>query len=173
MEARGTISKYQVTFGLTGTAARLATRFSSDPQLSEAQIVSLMATGDVPSTSVSGGPIGPAPVSSDESVSKAARELLASLASDAVTSRTKEFFRLDRFQIDPTFSTGSTFDAPRITVGKSLGKSFNATVSFVLSGNQQQIITLDYQLSPTAFLQARLDEFGIYSLELRFRQRLR
>ncbi len=173
MEARGTISRYQVTFGLTGTASRLVPRFSSDPQLSEAQIISLMATGDVPSTSVAGGPIGPAPVSSDESVSKAARELLASLASDAVTSRTKEFFRLDRFQIDPAFSTGSTFDAPRITVGKSLGKDFNATVSFVLSSNQQQIITLDYQLSTTAFLQARLDEFGVYSLELRFRQRLR
>ncbi len=173
MEARGTVSKYQVTFGLTGTAARLATRFSSDPQLSEAQIISLMATGDVPSTSVAGGPIGATPTSSDESVSKAARELLASLASDAVTSRTKEFFRLDRFQIDPAFSTGSTFDAPRITVGKSLGKDFNATVSFVLSSNQQQIITLDYQLSRTAFLQARLDEFGVYSLELRFRQRLR
>ena len=90
-----------------------------------------------------------------------------------MTSRTKEFFRLDRFQIDPAFSTGSTFDAPRITVGKSLGKDFNATVSFVLSSNQQQIITLDYQLSPTAFLQARLDENGVYSLELRFRQRLR
>jgi hypothetical protein len=173
MEARGTISKYLVTFGLTGTAARLSPHFSSDPQLSEAQIISLMATGDVPSTSVAGGPIGPAPVSSDESVSKAARELLASLASDAVTSRTKEFFRLDRFQIDPAFSTGSTFDAPRITVGKSLGKDFNATVSFVLSSTQQQIITLDYQLSSTAFLQARLDEFGVYSLELRFRQRLR
>jgi hypothetical protein len=173
MEARGTINKYQVTFGLTGTAARLATRFSSDPQLSEAQIITLMATGDVPSTSVAGGAVGGTPTSSDESVSKAARELLASLASNAVTSRTKEFFRLDRFQIDPAFSTGSTFDAPRITVGKSLGKDFNATVSFVLSSNQQQIITLDYQLSPMAFLQARLDEYGVYSLELRFRQRLR
>ncbi len=172
MEARGTINKYQVTFGLTGTASRLATRFSSDPQLSEAQIVSLMATGDA-GTAAAGGAVGAAPTSSDESVSKAARELLASLASDAVTSRTKEFFRLDRFQIDPSFSTGSTFDAPRITVGKSLGKDFNATVSFVLSSNQQQIITLDYQLSPTAFLQARLDENGVYSLELRFRQRLR
>jgi hypothetical protein len=173
MEARGTISKYQVTFGLTGTAERLVPRFSSDPQLSEAQIVTLMATGDISATSVAGGPVGPAPTSTDESVSKAARELLASLASDAVTSRTKEFFRLDRFQIDPAFSTGSTFDAPRITVGKSLGKDFNATVSFVLSSNQQQIITLDYQLSSTAFLLARLDENGVYSVELRFRQRLR
>ncbi len=172
LEARGTVSRYQITFGLTGTTARLAARFSSDPQLSEAQIVSLMATGDIPQSGVAGAPVGPAPTSSDESVSKAARELLASLATSAVTSRTKEFFRLDRFQIDPVI-TGTSFDAPRVTVGKSLGKNFNATVSFVLSSNQQQIITLNYQLTPAALLQARLDENGIYSLELRIRQRLR
>jgi hypothetical protein len=170
IEARGTINRYQVTFGLTGTPSRLAPRFSSDPQLSEAQIVSLMATGDVPQSA--GAPVGPAPNSSDESVSKAARELLASLATEAVTSRTKDFFRLDRFQIDPTV-TGTSFDAPRVTVGKSLGKNFNATVSFVLSSNQQQIITLDYQLSPAAAILAKLDETGVYSLELRIRQRLR
>ena len=170
IEARGLINRYQVTFGLTGTPSRLAPRFSSDPQLSEAQIVSLMATGDVPQSA--GAPVGPAPNSSDESVSKAARELLASLATEAVTSRTKDFFRLDRFQIDPTV-TGTSFDAPRVTVGKSLGNNFNATVSFVLSSNQQQIITLDYQLSSAAVVQAKLDETGVYSLELRIRQRLR
>jgi len=172
LEARGTVSRYQISFGLTGTPSRFVPRFSSDPQLSEAQIVSLMTSGDLPQSAVAGAPVGAAPISSDDSVSRAARELLASLATSAVTSRTKEFFRLDRFQIDPTV-TGTSFDAPRVTVGKSLGKDFNATVSFVLSSNQQQIITLDYQLTPAALIQARLDENGIYSLELRIRQRLR
>jgi hypothetical protein len=172
LEARGTVSRYQITFGLTGTPSRLAPTFSSDPQLSEAQIVSLMATGDVPQSTVAGAPAGPAPISSDTSVSNAARELLAGLATEAVTSRTRDFFRLDRLQIDPTV-TGTSFDAPRIVVGKSLGNNFNATVSFVLSSTQQQIITLDYQLSSAAAIQARLDENGIYSIELRIRQRLR
>ena len=172
LEARGTVSRYLISFGLTGTPSRLVPRFSSDPQLSEAQIVSLMTSGDVPQSAVAGAPVGAAPISSDDSVSKAARELLASLATSAVTSRTKEFFRLDRLQIDPTI-TGTSFDVPRVTVGKSLGKDFNAMVSFVLSSNQQQIITLDSQLTPAALIQARLDENGIYSLELRIRQRLR
>jgi hypothetical protein len=172
LEARGTVSRYQISFGLTGTPSRLVPRFSSDPQLSEAQIVSLMTSGDIPQSAVAGAPVGAVPISSDDSVSKAARELLASLATSAVTSRTKEFFRLDRLQIDPTI-TGTSFDVPRVTVGKSLGKDFNAMVSFVLSSNQQQIITLDYQLTPAAAIQARLDENGIYSIELRIRQRLR
>src|SRR5512140_3758326 len=66
--ARGTISRYQVTFGLTGTPSRLAPRFSSDPQLSEAQIVSLMTSGDIPQSAVAGAPVGGAPISSDDSV---------------------------------------------------------------------------------------------------------
>ena len=172
LEARGTVSRYQISFGLTGTPSRLVPRFSSDPQLSEAQIVSLMTSGDIPQSAGAGAPVGAAPISSEESVSKAARELLASLATSAVTSRTKEFFRLDRFQIDPLI-TGTSFDAPRVTVGKSLGRDFHATVSFVLSSNQQQIITLDYYLTSAALIQARLDENGIYSVELRIRQRLR
>ncbi len=172
LEARGTVSRYQITFGLTGTPSRLAPTFSSDPQLSEAQIVSLMATGDVPQSTVAGAPAGPAPISSDVSVSNAARELLAGLATEAVTSRTRDFFRLDRLLIDPTV-TGTSFDAPRIVVGKSLGNNFYGTVSFVLSSTQQQIISLDYQLSSAAAILARLDENGIYSIELRIRQRLR
>ena len=90
LEARGTVSRYQISFGLTGTPSRLVPRFSSDPQLSDAQIVSLMTSGDIPQSAVAGAPVGAAPISSDESVSKAARELLASLATSAVTSRTKE-----------------------------------------------------------------------------------
>jgi translocation and assembly module TamB len=172
LQARGTVSRYQITFGLTGTPSRLAPTFSSDPQLSEAQIVSLMATGDVPQSTVAGAPAGPAPISSDVSVSNAARELLAGLATEAVTSRTRDFFRLDRLLIDPTV-TGTSFDAPRIVVGKSLGNNFYGTVSFVLSSTQQQIISLDYQLSSAAAILARLDENGIYSIELRIRQRLR
>lgn len=177
VEARATINRYQIGIGLSGTPTRLVPRFTSDPLLSDAQIVSLIATGELPANTVTGVPVGgtTGPLSSDESVSKAARELIASLATQAVTSRTKSFFRLDRFQIDPTFS-GTNFDAPRITVGKTISKDFTATASYKLtssSTNQPYIITLDYQLSPTAVIQARSDEYGIISLELRFRQRLR
>jgi translocation and assembly module TamB len=176
LEARGTINRYTITIGLSGTPSRLVPRFTSDPLLSDAQIVSLIATGELPTSTVSGVPVGgTGPLSSDESVSKAARELIASLATQAVTSRTKTLFRLDRFQIDPTFS-GANFDAPRIMVGKTISKDFSATVSYKLSSSstsQPYIVTLEYQLSPTAFIQGRSDEIGIISLELRFRQRLR
>jgi hypothetical protein len=126
--------------------------------LTEAQIVSLLR----------GLPLGDrrrrGERPSDESVANAARDLLAGLATEALTSRTKEFFRLDRLQIDPNY-VGSTFTGPRVTVGKTFGRDFTATVAYQFgsaNSQQQQVITLEYQISPNAFLQAMQDEYGIY-----------
>ncbi len=156
-----------------GTPTRLAPRFTSEPLLSEAQIISLLATGTLPASAVGGA--GAGNPSSDESVAKAARDLLTGLATAAITSRTKEFFRLDRLQIDPNY-VGSTFTGPRVTIGKTFGRAFSATVAYQFGSSnsrQQQVITLEYQISPNSFLQAMQDENGIYSIDLKFRQRLR
>lgn len=165
---------YRVRAIVTGTPERLAARFTSDPQLSEAQIISLLATGVLPPSAIPGAP-GGSTTSSDASVAQAARDLLAGLATEALTSRTKEFFRLDRFQIDPNFQ-GSSFTGPRVTIGKTFGKNFTAMIAYQFgSANnaQQQVISLEYEISPTAFLQAMQDEYGVYSIELKFRKQLR
>jgi autotransporter translocation and assembly factor TamB len=177
VDARTTVrtaqGDYRVRVVVTGTPTRLAPRFTSEPLLSEAHIISLLATGTLPATAVGGASAGNP--SSDESVAKAARDLLTGLATSAITGRTKEFFRLDRLQIDPNY-VGSTFTGPRVTIGKTFGRNFSATVAYQFgsaNSRQQQVITLEYQLSPNAFLQAMQDENGIYSIDLKFRQRLR
>ena len=171
---RTTQGDYRVRAVVTGTPSRLAPRFTSEPMLTEAQIVSLLATGALP-PSVTGGVAPGGSLSSDESVANAARDLLAGLATSALTSRTKEFFRLDRLQIDPNY-VGSTLTGPRVTVGKTFGRDFTATVAYQFgsaNSQQQQVITLEYQIAPNTFLQAMQDEYGIYSIDLKFRQRLR
>ncbi|MFI5181331.1 MAG: translocation/assembly module TamB domain-containing protein [Thermoanaerobaculia bacterium] len=166
--------EYRVRVVVTGTPERLAAKFSSDPQLTEAQIVSLLASGALPTSATPGAPVG-STASSDASVTQAARDLLTGLATEALTSRTKQFFRLDRFQIDPNFQ-GTSYTGPRLTVGKSFGKNFTATIAYQFgsaSNAQQQVIVLEYQLSPTAFIQAVQDEYGVYSVEIVFRSLLR
>ena len=166
--------EYRIRAVVTGTPARLSAQFSSDPQLTEAQIVSLMASGALPATATSGGPVG-GTASSDASVSQAARDLLTGLATEAITSRGKEFFRLDRLQIDTNFQ-GTSFTGPRVTIGKTFGKNLTATIAYQFgsaSNAQQQVISLVYEISPKAFVQAMQDEYGVYSIELVFRQTLR
>lgn len=172
LEARTTIRDYQITVGVTGTVARLAPQLSSDPPLSQSQIVSLITTGELPSSNTLGIPSGATPVSSDESIVSAARDLIAGLVTQAATERTKSFFRLDRLQIDPVF-VGSSFDAPRLTLGKQVAKNLTVTYSYKASSNQEQVILVEYQLTPQAFLQFAKDETGVYSVDLKIRQRLR
>jgi translocation and assembly module TamB len=171
LEARTQVKEYFLTLGVSGTASRVVPRFSSYPQLPEAQIVSILATGEVPSTSA--GSIGSvSPVSTDQDIVAAARELIAGLATDAAASRTKEFLRLDRLQIDPVF-IGSTFDAPRLTVAKRLSNDLTVTYSYKASTDQEQVLLVEYQISPSAFVQFLRDENGVYSAEVKIRQRLR
>ncbi len=166
--------EYRVRAVVTGTPERLAAKFSSDPQLTEAQIVSLLASGTLPANATTAAPVG-STASSDASVTQAARDLLTGLATEALTSRTKQFFRLDRLQIDPNF-VGTSFTGPRVTVGKTFGRNFTATIAYQFgsaSNAQQQVISLEYQISPTAFVQAIQDEYGVYSIEIVFRNQLR
>lgn len=171
LEARTQVKEYAITLGVSGTATRIVPRFTSYPQLPEAQIVSILATGEVPSTTA--GSIGSvSPVSTDQDIVAAARELITGLATDAAASRTKEFLRLDRLQIDPVF-IGSTFDAPRLTVAKRLSSDLTLTYSYKASTDQEQVILVEYQVSPSAFVQLLRDENGVYSAEVKIRQRLR
>ncbi len=171
LEARTQVKEYAITLGVSGTASRIVPRFTSYPQLPEAQVVSILATGEIPSTSA--GSLGSvSPVSTDQDIAAAARELIAGLATDAAASRTKEFLRLDRLQIDPVF-IGSTFDAPRLTVAKRLSNDLTLTYSYKASTDQEQVILVEYQVSPSAFVQLLRDENGVYSAEVKIRQRLR
>jgi len=171
LEARTQVKEYAITLGVSGTASRIVPRFTSYPQLPEAQIVSILATGEVPTTTA--GTVGSvSPVSTDQDIVAAARELITGLATDAAASRTKEFLRLDRLQIDPVF-IGSSFDAPRLTVAKRLSSGLTVTYSYKASTDQEQVLLVEYQLSPTAFVQLLRDENGVYSAEVKIRQRLR
>ncbi len=170
LSATTSVREYQISFELTGTAKRLAPRFSSYPQLSDAQIVSLLANGELPTSSSFAGS---APVSTDQSVAGAARDLLASVATDAVAGRTKDLFRLDRLNIDPVFQ-GSTFDAPKLTIGKQIAKDLTVTYSYkAATSNQEQLVVVDYQISPRVLLQFVRDEQGVYSVEVKIRQVIR
>lgn len=171
LEAQTQVKEYSITFGISGTATRIVPRFTSYPQLPEAQIVSILATGEIPSSTA--GSVGSvSPVSTDQDIVAAARELITGLATDAAASRTKEFLRLDRLQIDPVF-VGSTFDAPRLTVAKRLSNELTVTYSYKASTDQEQVLLVEYQVSPKAFVQLLRDENGVYSAEVKIRQRLR
>ena len=80
---------------------------------------------------------------------------------------------MDSRLIEPPVFVGSSFDSPRLTIGKAISKDLTVTYSYRASSNQEQVIVVEYQLTRNSFLQFLRDETGVYSVDLKIRQRAR
>jgi autotransporter translocation and assembly factor TamB len=101
----------------------------------------------------------------------AASGIVAGALAGGVTRPTQRLFRLDRFQIDPVF-TGSQLTDIRSTVGKQVTPELLVTYSQSLNSDKESIVQLEWRITHTIVLQALRDENGIYSINVRRRQRL-
>ena len=77
---------------------------------------------------------------------------------------------LDRFQIDPVFS-GSQLTDIRSTVGKQITPELLVTYSQSLNSDKESVVQLEWRLANSITLQALRDENGVYSINVRRRQR--
>ncbi|HJW14936.1 MAG TPA: hypothetical protein VJ776_09575, partial [Thermoanaerobaculia bacterium] len=78
---------------------------------------------------------------------------------------------LDRFEIDPVFTGSGPVDV-RSTVGKQVTPNLLVTYSQSFDTSREPIFRLEWWISDTIVLQGRRDENGIYSIDVRRRQRL-
>ena len=143
--------------------------FASDPPLSKNDIVSLLSLGVTAENLVG----------SEGSVSAAEA---ASIALGPYKGRVEEGIRgivgLDRFSIEPAFSSTDKSFEPRFTVGKSFGERFSVSVSTALGGTAESSATAELQVLENMFFQgvwksATTEREGDLGGDVRFRYRYR
>ena len=157
---------YEVVLALSGTTDRLEAELRSDPPLSELDVLSLLAAGDV-SASTSDSGLGPR--TSDGAVS--ASSLLYGQASTIVGQRVNRLFGLDRFRLDP-LQSGDTLSSARVTVGKQLSRDVFVTYSVDSSSTDNSVLEVEWRLSPRVVLILSQTADGSYSVDARFEQSL-
>ena len=162
LHLRAEIRGYDVGVGLVGTWPRIQTTFSADPPLPDEEIVSLLLTGASPGASAAAG---------NQNLATTAGNIAGSAATSLVTRPTQRLFKLDRFEIDPVFSSSGPVDV-RSTVGKQITPNLLVTYSQSFDTSKEPIFRLEWWLSDTIVLQGRRDENGIYLIDVRRRQRL-
>lgn len=127
IDGRAETRKGNVTIAVsvTGTLDKYEVEFASDPPLSKNSIVSLLSLG-VPAEALAG---------SEGSVGAGAA---ASVALGPYKGRVEEEIRgivgLDKFAIEPVFSSASKSVESRFTVGKEFGERFSVTFSTNVGG---------------------------------------
>lgn len=159
-----------ITVSVTGTLDKYEVEFASDPPLSKNSIVSLLSLG-VPAEALAGaeGTVGAGAA--------------ASIALGPYKGRVEEEIRgivgLDKFAIEPAFSSASKSFESRFTVGKDFGDRFSVSFSTNVGGSSPDTsAAAEFKLGENVFLQgawqsATTTREGDVGGDVKFRYRYR
>lgn len=161
VQAETHVREYQIRLGVSGTADRATVTFVSDPALTDANILALLALGKT-SEELKGkeGNVGVG-----EATSFATGKF-----QDILESRARSLTGLDRFQVDPYLSK-TDMAVPRVTVGKAIiqDKLFMTYSSNVGATTPEQVFRIEYILNKNMSLIGQRDEIGNLGADVKFR----
>jgi translocation and assembly module TamB len=175
IQAESQIRGYRVIVGLTGPLSQPQASVRSEPALPQADVVSLITTGQLSTGDTSASILAQSEVG-------AATSLLTDALINAPAQRaTSKLFGLTRFEISPVIGgTAGSTPAARLTLGRRISKEVTVTYSTNVASDPNQILALEYRVSDrlsfvaqyeqasTRRLSARTNNFNF---EIRFRKR--
>ena len=174
IQAESQIRGYRVRVGLNGPLSQPQATISSEPALPQADVVSLITTGQLASGDTSTS------ILSQSSLGTATSLLTDALINAPAQRATSKLFGLSRFEINPVIGGQGTTPSARLTVGKRINKDVTVTYSTNVASDPNQILSLEYRLSDRLFFVAQYEQASTrkltarndnFSFEIRFRRR--
>jgi translocation and assembly module TamB len=175
IQAEAEIKGYDVITSITGPLTQPSINVRSDPALPQVDVVSLILTGDLAT-----GETG-ASALAQSGLGTAASLLTESLISAPARRATDKLFGLNRFELDPLISgRGGQSPTARLTVGRQINKNLSVTYSTNVTGNQNQVLAVEYRVSNRISFVAQYEQGGAtgfgsrndnFSFEVRLKKR--
>ncbi|HSE15927.1 MAG TPA: translocation/assembly module TamB domain-containing protein [Pyrinomonadaceae bacterium] len=175
IQGESQIRGYRVIVGLSGPMSQPQASVRSEPALPQADVVSLITTGQLSSGDTSSS------ILSQSEVGAATSLLTDALINAPAQRATSKLFGLTRFEINPVIGgTAGSTPAARLTLGRRISKEVTVTYSTNVTSDPNQILALEYRVSDrlsfvaqyeqasTRRLSARTNNFNF---EIRFRKR--
>ncbi len=168
------IRGYRVTVGLTGPLSQPQAVISSEPALPQADVVSLITTGQLATGDTSSS------ILSQSGLGTATSLLTDALINAPAQRATNKLFGLSRFEINPVIGGNRSTPVARLTVGKRINKDLSVTYSTNVTSDPNQILALEYRVSDRLFFIAQFEQASTrrlttrdnnFSFEIRFRRR--
>ena len=175
IQGESQIKGYRVLVGLTGPMSQPQASVRSEPALPQADVVSLITTGQLSSSDTSSS------ILSQSEVGAATSLLTDALINAPAQRATSKLFGLTRFEINPVIggTTGST-PAARLTLGRRISKEVTVTYSTNVTSDPNQILALEYRVSDRLSFVAQYEQASTrrlstrtnnFNFEIRFRKR--
>ncbi len=161
IESEAFIQNYRIRFDIRGSASHAKPELVSSPPLPPQDILALISLGEVFKRSSS----------TEINSQQGSTALVTTKLTEEIKNRVNKLLGINLLRIDPYLSGQSALTASRLTIGKTISKDLIVVYSTNLSTSRQEIMYLQYQLSPAISLIAMRNEEGRYSLDLRLRTR--
>ncbi|HBB87491.1 MAG TPA: hypothetical protein DC047_07750, partial [Blastocatellia bacterium] len=174
IQGEAVIRGYRVTVGLTGPLSQPQAIVSSEPALPQADVVSLITTGQLSTGDTSTS------ILSQSGLGTATSLLTDALINAPAQRATSRIFGLSRFEINPVIGSSGSTPAARLTVGKRINKDLSVTYSTNVTSDPNQILAVEYRVSDRLFFIAQYEQASTrkltarnnnFSFEIRFRRR--
>ncbi|MEK7871604.1 MAG: translocation/assembly module TamB domain-containing protein, partial [Nitrospirota bacterium] len=152
------VRTYKIDTSLTGTLDRFDLQLSSNPPLSETDILALLTVGRT-STELT------------QTQKNVGQEAAASLlVEELVQEKVQGITGVDRFQVAPYYSGVNSSSGPKFTVEKKLlDDRMSVTYASTLDPSVEELIQVEYKLGGNISLIGSRDEKGLLGGDIRFR----
>jgi translocation and assembly module TamB len=152
------VDQYTITVNLTGPLDRLKTSYTSDPALSTADIINLLAFGRTTADAASSAAI-PASVGAESAI--------ASAAGSQVASQVQKLTGISQLTFNPLASNNQDPGA-HVAVQQRVSGNILLTFSTDVTSAQNQSIQVQYQVKRNVTVSVLRDENGGYGFDVQY-----
>jgi translocation and assembly module TamB len=152
------VDQYTITVNLTGPLDRLKTSYTSDPSLSTADIINLLAFGQTTADAAS---------NASQPASMAAESAVASAAGSQVASQVQKLTGISQLSFNP-LAGSNTNPGSQVAVQQRVSGNILLTFSTDVTSAQNQSVQVQYQVKRNVTLSVLRDENGGYGLDVHY-----
>ncbi len=161
LQVNSTIQQYNIAMHFRGPFDRLQTNYTSDPALSQADIIHLIAFGSTEEA---------ANAAPSQSTTLGAESLIASQVSSQITGRLQKALGVSQISLDPQLgaTTANQQQGARLTVRQRVTSKLFVTFSTDVTTTEYSAIQMQYQLNRKWSVSGVRDQNGGFGLDGRY-----
>ena len=152
-----TVEQYNLTLNLRGPFDKLTTSYTSDPPLSTADIINLIARGQTTAESAAS--------------SQSTDSMIASQAASQISGSLQKLVGISSLQINPPLGNNGSNPAATIAIQQRVTKNLLFTFSTDVSQPGSEVVQGEYQINKRWSVSATRDQVGGVSVDGRLHTR--
>jgi translocation and assembly module TamB len=159
LQATTTIQQYNISLRFQGPLDRLRTNYTSDPALSSADIINLLAFGKTQE----------AQAAQPQPGNLGAESLIASQVTGQVTNRLQKVAGISQLSVDPVLAGyGNQTPGARVTIQQRVTSKIFVTFATDVTSTQNTAVQVEYHLNRKWSVSGTRDQNGGFGLDGRY-----